>query len=99
MEKANDYAVDSLKQIMTLSSAVLALTITFIKDVLGDARSQAIWIWLVPSGWLWLIMSILFAWFGIVAAADQAGGSSTAIYVFQADKRPNNPPLWPYNLY
>ena len=37
-EKANDYAVDALKQLITLAAGILALNITFIKDFIGTSR-------------------------------------------------------------
>jgi hypothetical protein len=89
MEKANEYAVDSLKQIMTLASAVLALTITFLKDVLGENRDQAIWVLLVPLGWLFLILSIVLAWLTIVDAADDLGtviAPAPVPYLFGSEK-------------
>jgi hypothetical protein len=85
-EKANEYAIEALKQIMTLAGAVLALTITFLKDVLGDSREHAVWVWLVPAGWVSLIFSIVLAWVAIVDAADKLGGAATATYVFKSDR-------------
>ena len=68
--KGNDFAIDALKQLLTLSSIILALTITFLKDVLGDARTQASWQWLLPIAWALLLVVIWTAW---VAMADAAG--------------------------
>src|SRR5437588_3712489 len=88
MEKANEYAIESLKQILTLASAVLALTITFLKDVLGDARDQAVGIWIVPVGWVLLLFSIIISWVAIVEGADALGSSTstTTDYIFKSDK-------------
>jgi hypothetical protein len=86
MDKANEYAVESLKQVMTLAGAVLALTITFLKDVLGDTREHAVWWGLVPSGWVCLVASIVFAWFAIVGAADELGANALNDYVFKSNR-------------
>ena len=60
--KSNDYAFDTLKQMLTLASAILALTITFLKDALGGARQFAAWTWLVPLGWFFLVVVVWTAW-------------------------------------
>lgn len=88
MEKANEYAVESLKQIITLASAILALTTTFLKDVLGDGRQQATCKWLVPVGWILLLVSIPSSWSAIVKAADEIGSNADAgkTYVFKSNK-------------
>lgn len=98
MDKANDYAIESLKQIITLSSAILALTITFLKDILGNTGGQVAYMWLVPFGWLWLLISIVLAWYGIVEAADKLGVATTTVYAFKTDKT-TSPPVKPYKLY
>ena len=101
MEKANEYAVESLKQIITLAGVVLALTITFLKDVLGESRNEAIFRGLVPVGWVCLIGSIVLAWLAIVEAADALGNSAdvsppTTPYAFKADRTGHRYP--PYIL-
>lgn len=87
MEKANEYAVDSLKHILTLASGVLALTITFVKDILGENAEQASFIWLVPAGWVCLLVSIWLSWIAIVDAADALGDSTATNYVFKSNKK------------
>jgi hypothetical protein len=83
MEKANEYAVDSLKQILTLAGAILALTVTFLKDVLGETRDSVTGWFIVPVAWVFLIVSLVFAWLAIVEAADKLGTTSGATsYVF-----------------
>lgn len=99
MEKANEYAVESLKQIITLAGGILALTITFLKDVLGENRSEAVYRVLVPVGWLCLIVSIVLAWVAIVEAADALASSapgSTTPYAFQTDKTGNRRSPYPF---
>ncbi|MCW3096408.1 MAG: hypothetical protein JWL77_2026 [Chthonomonadaceae bacterium] len=84
LDKANDYALEALKQIVTLASAILALTITFIKDILGDQRDQALLPFLVPVAWLLLGASIVWAWLGIAEASQALGRKQASTYVFDA---------------
>lgn len=49
IKKAFDFASDTTKQLITLATGVIALTITFSKDFLGtvpaDAKGFATWAW------------------------------------------------------
>ncbi|HZP81913.1 MAG TPA: hypothetical protein VFB21_09770 [Chthonomonadaceae bacterium] len=87
MDKANEYAIESLKQLLTLSSAILALTITFLKDLMGDSASEAHAPWLVPLSWVFLLLCILHSWGTIVSVADAIGNSSasTPVYALKSD--------------
>jgi hypothetical protein len=92
--KANDYAIDALKLILTLAGGTLALSITFLKDVIGTARDQAIAIWLVPCSWVFFLVSITLAWLAIVAAADELGRAATDVYAFRSERRGDPKPSW-----
>ena len=83
-EKANDIGVEALKQLLTLASLVLALTITFIKDAMGNHRYEASLTFLVPLSWTFLIVCIWTAWVAIAHAARILGtGADESIgYVF-----------------
>ena len=80
--KGNDYAIEALKQLITLASAILALTITFLKDVIGDARGDARFVWLMPVAWLMLLWAVWFGWVTIADAAKAVGNSAEPIYAF-----------------
>ena len=69
--KASELAIDALKQLLTLASAVLALTIAFVKDALGTARDKASWTFLVPIAWGLLAVVIWTAWVAIPDACRQ----------------------------
>jgi hypothetical protein len=86
--EANKLAIDALKQLQTLAAAVLALTITFIKDALGDARSVASLVFLIPIAWGLLTITIWTAWVSIPDALRQLG-TGTNDYVFKTG-RPRN---------
>jgi hypothetical protein len=83
--KAGELAIDALKQLLTLASAVLALTIAFIKDALGSARYKASWTFLVPIAWGLLALVIWSAWVAIPDACSKMARNSE--YVF-ANGRP-----------
>lgn len=53
-EKAFDFASDLTKQLITLSVGVIALTVTFVKDVKGTAHT------LLVVSWAIYLVSILF---------------------------------------
>ncbi|PKP11491.1 MAG: hypothetical protein CVU08_12150 [Bacteroidetes bacterium HGW-Bacteroidetes-3] len=58
VKKAFDFAADATKQLITLSTAIIALTITFSKDIVGAANignSFSIF-----AAWILFIISIVF---------------------------------------
>ena len=57
LQKAFDFASESCKQLLTLSTAVLTLTITFEKDVVG-AGSASVRRWLALA-WVVYMVSII----------------------------------------
>ena len=87
VSKANDHAIEALKQLLTLSGAILALTMTFLKDALGDARGQAVHRWLVPVGWAMLLIVIWTACIAIAHAARAIGRGEVTGYVFASGKQ------------
>ena len=82
-DKANDYAVEALKQVLTLASVILALTITFMKDALGDARAGAVWRPLIPVAWALLLLVVWTAWVAIADAARDIGTGTATDYAFK----------------
>lgn len=84
--KGNDYAIEFLKQLLTLAGAILALTITFLKDALGPAPAQARGQWLVPVGWLLLVIVIWTASVAIAHGARVLGRGEATGYVFVSGK-------------
>jgi hypothetical protein len=80
--KANDLAVEGLKQLLTIAGALLALTITFIKDFLGAEASRAQWFFLVPLAWLFLALSIWWGWVSIADGARCLGTGESSGYVY-----------------
>jgi hypothetical protein len=85
-KKANDYAIDALKQVLTLASAILALTITFMKDILGDSRLLTVWRALIPCAWISMIVTIWTAWVATAHAARVLGTGAQRGYVFGQGK-------------
>ncbi|MEL7980179.1 hypothetical protein E0L35_05905 [Halomonas sp. ATBC28] len=64
-QKAFDFAADLVKQLITLSTAIIALTVTFAKDIFaenGDCFSG----WLVAA-WITYFLSIIFGVWALMA--------------------------------
>ena len=57
--KSFDFATDTTKQLITLSTAVLALTITFAKDILGGTVGD-LDRGLLAATWILYLISIVF---------------------------------------
>ena len=68
IKMAFTFAADSTKQLIVISTAILAFTITFSKDFLGN-RTYLSKRWIVAS-WIFLLLSILF---GIVTLLALTG--------------------------
>ncbi|WP_294294869.1 hypothetical protein [uncultured Chryseobacterium sp.] len=64
-KKAFDFAADTVKQLITLATGIIAITITFLKDILGSAIvSNSIFLFI---SWGLFIFSILFGIFALQA--------------------------------
>jgi hypothetical protein len=80
--QANQRAFDTLQQILTLATGILALTVTFLKDALGHARTEAVATFLVPLGWFFLLLVVWFAWIAMATATRSLGTKDSPAYVF-----------------
>jgi hypothetical protein len=67
--KAFDFAQEATKQLLTLATAVFALTLTFIKDAVAGEDAKNVLEWL-HAGWGFYIASIAF---GVVTLMMLAG--------------------------
>ncbi len=63
--KAHDFVQEHLKQIITISSAVIGLTVTFLKDIVGAKGDQLRFAWLLPVSWILLGLAVCFAAYAI----------------------------------
>ena len=68
IDKAFDFAQESTKQILTLSTAILTLTITFQRDIVGPAAAGDRWI--LTVAWIAYLVSIGF---GLATLLNLAG--------------------------
>ncbi|HEY4837794.1 MAG TPA: hypothetical protein VIH72_04260 [Candidatus Acidoferrales bacterium] len=59
--KAHEIIQEHLKQIITIASGTLALTVSFLKDVVGASGAKSTCAWFLPAAWLGLAVSILCA--------------------------------------
>lgn len=77
-QKAFDFSQDSAKQLITLSTGILALTITFFKDFAAgaDGTSKAV----MATSWLFYLIAIVAGavhLFALTAELDPRGESRT----------------------
>jgi len=70
MRKAYDFAADAVKQIITLSTAIIGLTVTFLKDVLGDATART---WPLRTAWVLYAVAILFGVWALLSLTGSLG--------------------------
>jgi len=71
VEKAFDFAQETTKQLITLATAVIALTITFLTDVAKDASAgTALWL---QAAWVFYLVSIAFGIFTLMALTGTLG--------------------------
>lgn len=61
IQKAFDFANDLTKQLITLSTAIIALTITFTKDIIGTVSDEAK-LFLMISWGIYLLSIIFGVW-------------------------------------
>jgi hypothetical protein len=80
IEKAFEFAQEATKQLITLATGVIALTITFLKDVLGTDGSAGF----LQAAWVLYLVSIVF---GVLTLLNLTGnlerpgpGSTPSIY-------------------
>ena len=57
-KKAFDFAADLTKQLITLATGIIALTVTFSKDIFGGANSR--YMWLLVLTWIVYLISVFF---------------------------------------
>jgi hypothetical protein len=86
--KGNDYAIEALKQVLTLAGVILALTLTFLKEAVGEARGDVQLTIFMPIAWLLLIVVVWMAWVAIADAARIIGTSPSVTYAFAPRSRP-----------
>jgi hypothetical protein len=78
VKMAFEFASDLSKQLITLSTGIIALTITFAKDILGPAKKPANFLLLIS--WICYLLSIVFgiwclmALTGTLAPIDSGDG-------------------------
>lgn len=65
VKKSFDFASDLTKQLLTLSTGIIALTITFLKDVVGDAPTSLKWC--IALAWVFYFFSIAFGLWTMMA--------------------------------
>lgn len=73
-EKAFDLATDTVKQLLTLSTGIIALTITFSKDFLGLSPGAGLDVparWVISIAWVLYLGSIGFGVWAFMALTGE----------------------------
>lgn len=65
IQKAFDFASETTKQLITIASAILAVTVTFAKDMLNERTIHAAWA--LQFSWALYLISILFGIWTLMA--------------------------------
>jgi hypothetical protein len=74
--KAYDSTADLVKQILTLSTGIIALTVTFLKDVVGSSAARAGWA--IRLSWISFLFAIVFGLWTLAAIAGSISRQPTA---------------------
>src|SRR3954453_20892511 len=85
-DKAFAFAQESTKQLLTLSTAVLALTLTFLKDVADRDAPK----WIISVAWIGFVVSIVFGIATLMTLAGNMEGkdnSSTQPSIYEGNTR------------
>ena len=69
-KQAFEFAADAAKQIITLSTAILALTITFLKDVLNSPSARSS---LLGAAWIFYLLAVLAGIWALLALTGSLG--------------------------
>lgn len=81
-QKAFDFAGDTTKQLITLSTGIITITITFTKDILGTGNaSHKV---LLMSSWVFFLMSIILGVWTLMALTGE---------LEQIGKKPKDPSI------
>jgi len=76
LRKAFDFAQEATKQLITLSTGIIALTIAFLKDVVKTAPpSAADYLY---AGWFLYLVSIICGLITLLSLTGQLGGDKPA---------------------
>lgn len=82
VDKAFEFAQESTKQILTLSTAILTLTISFQKDIVGSVAPADRWA--LKCAWVAYLVSIVCGLFTLMNLAGNlekpGGGGEPTIY-------------------
>src|ERR1044071_2087514 len=78
VKKAFDFAADTTKQLITLSSGIIVITVTFQKDVFKDLPNEAKVILYIS--WLLYFLSILFGILTMMALTGTLEKNSTILH-------------------
>lgn len=77
-ENAFSFAQEVTKQLITLSTAIIALTITFLKDIVGDAPASADKF--VEIAWVLYIVSVFFGILALMSLTSSLTSATPSVW-------------------
>jgi len=77
-ESSFNFAQEVTKQLLTLATGIVALTITFIKDVAADAPESAYW--RIEVAWILFIVSVIFGILTLMSLTSNLTDDSPSVY-------------------
>ena len=77
-ESSFNFAQEVTKQLITLATGIVALTITFIKDVAADAPESAYW--RIEVAWILYIVSIVFGILTLMSLTSSLTDTDPDVY-------------------
>ncbi len=75
VEKSFDFAQETVKQLIALSTGVVALTVTFSEDVLGDKAAEVADT--LTRSWIAFLVSIVFGVWSLMALTGSLGAKDS----------------------
>ena len=87
-KKAFDFAGELTKQVITLSTGVIAFTVTFNKDFLKIETPSRVAFWFLVLSWSFYLLSILFGIAALMFLTGKLGlGGSQPLEIYDAKVR------------
>ena len=76
--KAFEFAQETTKQLLTLATGTIALTITFLKDLVKDAPDWAVWT--LAAAWVAFLLSMVLGVFTLMALTGTVPERRRTVY-------------------
>ena len=78
-EKAFEFVQETVKQVITLSTGIIALTITFVKDFIGEGAPHGAEV-LLAVAWLFYILSVICGVWTLLSVTGSLNEGGTDVF-------------------